>query len=377
MKSTLIIFALLLLWAAPRAKDNEEGVHRESLIAETRDYERQCETSHAFLDDTAVTAYVTKVLRSLASANPNIAQYRAKILKSPVLNAFATPHGAIYVTTGLLAMAENEAQLGAILSHEVVHILNDHAARNLLQAKKSALSSAHLRIGLDFFIGSLAGSISGVALRSAVTGYSRDLEREADSVGLSLMMKAGYPPVEFRNLFMLIKARIERGNIREPFFFSTHPAITERISNYGAFAGKDTAISALGKSAAEAFTRIIAPVLVYDGIAHYAAGAFDLAQDNFSRVLDIDSCCAAALVYRGACKRHEGSPQSDIEEVESYRKAVQCDPSFHEALRELGFRYFKSGDQDSAAYYFTMYKTAFPGSPYLPIIMDYLKQCVR
>jgi tetratricopeptide (TPR) repeat protein len=377
MKPTILFIALVLVWTAPRAKNNDEGVHRESLIAETREYERVSEASHAFLDDTAMTAYVTGVLRSLSSANPKISPYRAKIMKSPVLNAFATPHGAIYVTTGLLAMAENEAQLAAILSHEVVHILGDHAARNLVQTKKSALSSAHLRIGLDFFIGSLAGSISGVALRSAVTGYSRDLEREADSVGLSLMMKAGYPPVEFRNLFMLLKARIEQANIKEPFFFSTHPAITERISNFEAFAEKDASIAAPGKSGTEEFTRNIVPVLLYDGAARYAAGTFDLAKRDFSRVLGIDSCNAAALVFLGDCKRHEGSPESDLEEVASYRKAVQCDPSYHEALRELGFRYFKSGDQDSASYYFTLYKTAFPGSPYLPIIEDYLKQCVR
>jgi beta-barrel assembly-enhancing protease len=371
-------FAVTLIFAMnSHAKTNVEGVHRASLIAESHDFERLQEESYAFLEDTAVTAYLNQVLQSLGKTNPKVASCRVRILKSPVFNAFAIPHGVIYVNTGLLALMRNEAQLAALLGHEVTHILNDHIARNLVQAKKSALASAQLRIGLDFFIGSFAGSITGVALRSAITGYSRDLEREADSCGLRLMMKAGYAPVEFRNFFLLTKSRIERDKIKVPFFFSTHPAISERISNYYTLVGKDTASAAQGRRNADEYSRIIAPILLYDGIGCCAAGKFDIAERNFSRVLHADSCNARAFVFMGVCKRLEGTPRSDQEEVASYRQAARCDPSFHEAERELGFHYFKSGVRDSAAYYLKLYKTASPGSPFMPVVEDYLKQCER
>jgi predicted Zn-dependent protease len=298
------------------------------------------------------------------------------VLRSPSINAFAIANGTIFVCTGLLSRIKNEAQLAAHLSHEMVHIINDHSYQNLLNTKKMALSSAKKQIGLEFFFGSLATNIVNLTLKSAVSGYSRDLEREADSLGLIKMKEASYAPIEFRNLFLILKDHIEKENIEQPYFFSTHPALTERIDNYYQLAGKDTVQSARGIVNSATYTKMIIRVLHTDGIMKIASGDLDIAKVNFSRILKADSSNAQALLQLGNIARLRSAPNINKNVFNWYYRAKDND-STGEVLRELGFYYFKSGKIDSAACFLKSYLQNYPLSPYQPLVEDYLKKCVR
>ena len=374
MHKSILIWCFILIsnYALINGDDVPETVHRESIIAQSSSFEKELEKSDAFIRNEPLHNYLNDVLHRISGDS----RYKVKVLLSPSLNAFATAHGTIYICTGLLARIQNEAQLAALLSHEMVHIINDHAYRNLFNAKQIALSSARKQIGLEFFFGSLATNVVSLTLRSAISGYSRDLEREADSLGLINMKKASYAPIEFRNLFLILKNHIEKENIEQPYFFSTHPAITERIDNYYQLAGKDTVQTAQGLVNDAIYNKMINSVLHTDGVMKIASGDLHNAEVNFSRILGSDSSNAQAFLQLGNIVRLRSAPHANKDVFKWYYRAKDIDNT-GEVLRELGFYYFKIGNIDSAACFLSSYLHNHPLSPYQPIVEDYLKKCAR
>lgn len=374
MHNSFLIWCFILIsnYALINGTDVPETVHRESIIAQSSSFEKELEQSDAFIKNEPLHNYLNEVLHRISGDS----RLKVKVLLSPSLNAFATAHGTIYICTGLLARIKNEAQLAALLSHEMVHIIKDHAYRNFFNTKQIALSSARKQIGLEFFFGSLATNVVSLTLQSAISGYSRDLEREADSLGLIIMKKASYAPIEFRNLFLILKDHIEKENIEQPYFFSTHPAITERIDNYYQLAGKDTVQSTRGLVNKATYTIMIKSVLHTDGIMKIASGDMNNAEVNFSRILESDSSNAQAYLQLGIIARLRSAPVINKDVFNWYHRAIDNDNT-GEVLRELGFYYFKIGNIDSASHFLSSYLHNHPLSPYQPIVEDYLKKCAR
>jgi Zn-dependent protease with chaperone function len=354
-----------------------ESVHKESILVQTRNFEKDLDRAGVFLKDSIVDTYLNFILQTLIPDEYTARSLQVRVLKSPSLNAFATPHGSIYICTGLLARIENEAQVAALLAHEMTHVINEHAFKNMINTKKRALSSARLQIGLEFLFGSFSGVIGNITMKSAITGYSRDLEREADSMGLIKMKEAGYAPIAFRNLFILLKTSIEQENIKQPFFFATHPALTERIENYYSLDGDDTLRASQGSENAGLFTKSITNVLLLDAAMKVAAGNFTVAELSLSRILESDSCNSQAYLLLGNITRLRASSEVNEHVFNWYYKAKNCDSTGSEPLRELGFYHFKNGKTDSASIYFNSFRERNPLSPYCPIIEDYLKKCER
>lgn len=187
---------------------------------------------------------------------------------------------------------------------------------------------------------------------------------------------ASYAPIEFRNLFLILKDHIEKENIEQPYFFSTHPAITERIDNYYQLAGKDTVQSARGLVNKATYTKMIKNVLHTDGIMKIASGDMNNAEVNFSRILESDSSNAQAYLQIGIIARLRTAPVINKDVFNWYYRAIDNDNT-GEVLRELGFYYFKIGNIDSASHFLSSYLHNHPLSPYQPIVEDYLKKCAR
>ncbi|MBE9043214.1 M48 family metalloprotease [Pleurocapsales cyanobacterium LEGE 10410] len=140
-----------------------------------------------------------------------------QVLASDEVNAFATPGGFVYVTTGLLKTAENRAQLASVTAHEIAHINEKHGIKGLKQAV--AARGIANTVGLD------TSTLAPIAYQLAVDlPRSRSFEYEADSTGLEIMQQAGYPPEAFANFL----AKLESGG-GTPEFLRTHPTSDNRI----------------------------------------------------------------------------------------------------------------------------------------------------
>ena len=154
------------------------------------------------------------------------------MIKDPALNAFAMPNNTIYIHTGILAAAENEAEAAALIGHEMTHILNRHMLKRFRDLiNKSALMST-ISFPMALAGGSLGSMLTQLAVISTIYGFSQEQEFEADSGGFSMLKTAGYDLKESPKLFEHLKVFVKDEELKEPFFFSSHPKIVERIENF-------------------------------------------------------------------------------------------------------------------------------------------------
>jgi len=186
--------------------------------------EARLRRSPFMLRDAELTAYVQETACRLAGDHcPDI---RVMLVRTPLFNASMAPNGLMQVWTGLMLRVENEAQLAAILGHEIGHYLSRHSVQRMRDIKSSSAAGQFLALF------GLAGAVGQLALLAGMFAYSRDQEREADRIGLTLMRQAGYEPLEapkvWSNLLLEMNARPDREPARNSVLFATHPSPEER-----------------------------------------------------------------------------------------------------------------------------------------------------
>jgi predicted Zn-dependent protease len=158
---------------------------------------------------------------------PNL-DYQFHVIESDQINAFATPGGFVYFYTGILRMMDNEAELAAVMAHEISHVVGRHSVKTL-QAAYGGIIALELALGdkSEGAAGQLAGSVLGIAL----TGYGRSNELEADEFGVYYMEKAGYNPHGAISMFTKL-AELSGDQGGRGFFenlTASHPETQERI----------------------------------------------------------------------------------------------------------------------------------------------------
>ncbi|NQV98636.1 MAG: M48 family metalloprotease [Rhodospirillales bacterium] len=183
-------------------------------------------------------AYVSNIGKALAAVSevPGL-PYTFTVLNDSKVNAFALPGGYVYITRGLLALAENEAEMAGVLAHEIGHITARHTAQ-----RHSTAAAANIGLTILGVIGSAVGVPTGVGqavslgAQAAVQGYSREQELEADMLGVRYMTRLGYSPdgmtTFFRkmNAHSLLEARIAGQDGVSHNIMSTHPRTEDRIA---------------------------------------------------------------------------------------------------------------------------------------------------
>lgn len=187
-------------------------------------------------NDAALQEYVQRLGNELAdrSDRPNL-KYTFTVLDSEEVNAFALPGGYIYITRGILSYLNSEAELAAVLGHEIAHVTARHAVRQ--HRSRSLLGALGTIAGAA---GGAAGSTLTNALGGAlVSGYGRDMELEADEYGAVYMARVGYPTDAVLNVLGILKDQelfeIERAKEeeREPRVYhgvySSHPDADKRL----------------------------------------------------------------------------------------------------------------------------------------------------
>jgi beta-barrel assembly-enhancing protease len=184
------------------------------------------------LRDHETASYVRSIGRRLAAhARGAKYPYTFSVADDREINAFALPGGPIWLHRGVLHAATSEAQLASVIAHEIAHVSERHAARQLTNA-----TLANWGLGL---LGAVLGNDGGAAAARLAAGYlasgvflkfGRDDEREADRVGLQMMMRAGWEGRGMVELFEILRREQARDPGRVEAFFSTHPPPQDRIS---------------------------------------------------------------------------------------------------------------------------------------------------
>lgn len=191
------------------------------------------------VQDPQLVAYVNEVGKRVSkdTERPDV-NYTFYVLDSPIVNAFALPGGYIYVSRGLLALANSEAELAAVLSHETGHITGRHSAERYSRGVVTSLGAGVL----SAVLGSQGASQAlGLGANLYLSSYSRGQESQADSLGLRYMTRAGY---DAKAMPTFLESLREESGIEDQLngrdsgfnYFSTHPATQDRVNATAALA---------------------------------------------------------------------------------------------------------------------------------------------
>ena len=179
---------------------------------------QQVLSQYPLYDNPQIQQYVRDLGQELiANSDSRDIPFTFQVVASDEVNAFATPGGFVYVTTGLLGTAENRAQLASVMAHEIAHINEKHGVKGLKQAAAAQ--------GIAGAAGVETSQLAQIAYQVTLDlPKSRSFEYEADRSGLEILQQSGYAPGAFANFL----AKLQGGG-NTPEFLRTHPTSDSRI----------------------------------------------------------------------------------------------------------------------------------------------------
>jgi len=210
-----------------RAKDAQTGI-------EVLEF-RQGNKVHGrmkLLAERSVQEYVSLLGDSLipagAKGTRRPIEFRFFVVEDPEINAASLPDGTLLINTGLLGAIENEAQLAFVLSHEMAHVLQVHYRREVEETRGSRIGLTIAGVAAGAFIGNAGVFMAQIGIASVVNGHQRELENQADRLGLQNVIEHGYDPREAPNFSRIIINRY--GNRTTSKLWSNHESSVIRGS---------------------------------------------------------------------------------------------------------------------------------------------------
>ncbi len=197
-------------------------VSQDQEIAIGRDGHKAIIAEYGLYDDPEIQAHVQEMGMRLAKSShlPNL-EWHFTVLDDPVVNAFALPGGYIYITRGILAYLNSDAQLAGVLGHEIGHVTARHTAQRITQQQLAGLG---LAVGM-FFSSTMRryGGNAETALGLLFLKFGRDDENQADELGVQYATATGFDPHEIPSTYSMLKRVGDQSGERLPGFLSTHP----------------------------------------------------------------------------------------------------------------------------------------------------------
>ena len=318
--------------------------------------EQEIAGSNLLIKDAALTSYLGSLAERVGG--PAAKDLRVYLAHIPEFNAFMAPTGFMVVFSGLLTRMRDEAQLSGVIAHEAGHFLRRHHIRGWRDLRRKSDAFSVLAMGAG--VGGAAGGVYlGDAVQLAQMGtilsllaYSRELEAEADAMGLRLLAEAGYDPLAMPNIWQQLveeieaSARMRRKRPRRRLsLFETHPAPESRMVDLRASArevgasagdvmrGRERYLAAIGRHRT---------MLLDDQVKLNDPGASlyiirNLAQDGWTGLLRF---------YEAEIWRLRGEKGDDARAGQGYAAAVAYPDAPPEAWRNHGYALLKIGRRD-------------------------------
>lgn len=328
--------------------------------------EKRLKRSPVVIKDPALSTYLSGLVCKLTDGHcPDI---RVHAVRIPQFNALMAPNGMMLVWSGLLLRAENEAQLVAILGHEMGHYLERHQLEQLRAAKDHAMLAQ--MVGL---VGGIGGFVGKMGVMASMFAFSREHESRADRMGMRLMQQAGYDGREAAAVWdnLLAELRVtggkdvgERGDM-----FTTHPTTAGRRDELLKLAGNKG-----GELGAERLRRAIAPqrfLWVQDEVKR---GQYEESVILFERMIRADGKDAQALFGRGEVYRMRDEPGDVNRALADLDRATQIASAPAEAFRSLGLVHKQRNDRPAALHNFEAYLSKAPNAPDAALVRSYVEE---
>ena len=344
----------------------------KKLIRRSSELDDELRRKGLLLQDAQVNAYVSEVGRRVVpAAAARAVPFQFHVLRDPVVNAFALPNGSIYLTVGLLARLESEAQLAHVMSHETAHVVQRHGLLGM-RNRKATIIAAHIA-DLALF----GTAIAYLPALGNLAAYSQESESEADRLALDYMAQAGYTLAGADQLFAILSEVSQQESIWGSVY-SSHPDNAARAdATRELIAGGRLPVNAGGRVGEAEYREVRGRVFVENlqlklNVRQYeltvAAADKALVQVPGSPWLQYYRGEAYRLMAEdpaGAAREHAWihDKKNSDELVEEYRKkkaeslaaarqayqqALAADSNFATAYRGLGLVAYAEGDRRAA-----------------------------
>ena len=305
-----------------------------------------------YVTEPAVVNYVNQVGQRLAAVSDRQLPYEFKVINDSTPNAWALPGGKIAINRGLLTELNSEAELAAVLGHEIVHAAARHGAKGM--ERGLLMQGAVLAVGMassNSEYGQMAVGGASVAAGLISQKYGRDAERESDYYGIQYMARAGYDPqaaVKLQETFV----RLSEGRNQSWLsgLFSSHPPSMERVT-----ANQETAreLGVRGETGQERYQQMMKPLLAAadayqaydDGRKALADGQPEMALAKSQSALQMLPEEALFHALRGDVRFKQKRYQ---DAVINYDRAVQLNPGYFHFYLQRGLSREQLGEHDAA-----------------------------
>jgi predicted Zn-dependent protease len=320
--------------------------------------ELELKTSRFVVRNAEINAYLKGIACRLAADYcPDVRVY---LIRTAQFNASMAPNGMLEVWTGLLLRCSDEAQLAAIIGHEIGHYLRRHTLARWRDMRSKADISAFLGLGLAVAGVGPASIATDLLLVASAFAFSRDQEREADEIGLDLMTRAGYAPIAASEVWAQLIAEYKAASAERSrqLFFATHPEPEERLAALRKAAETRGAVT--GERARERYLGKLSEVrgrLIGDELALRQYGRTEVV---FDRLLAQSPDDGVLWYAKGEVYRLRAG-QGDTERArQAYGKALQTATAPPETYRSLMLVELKDGARDRARAAFEEYLARKP-----------------
>jgi predicted Zn-dependent protease len=327
--------------------------------------ETRLRRSSFMVKDEALHTYLQRILCRLGGEHCQ--DIRVHVVRTPQFNASMAPNGMLTVWSGLLLRVENEAQLAAVLGHELGHYLERHTLERMRDVKGKA--------GLATFLAvfGLAGAVVGLGVAASAMAFSREQEQRADRLGMRLMQRAGYDgrqaAVVWDNLMGELRIRQGDDAGRRSPMFATHPPPANRRDELLQLAG-----DAGGGLGDDEFDRVMAPHRAEWLREEAMRGQYEESLVLFERLLKRMPGDPQVLFARGEVYRMRDQEGDAMRAADDLLRASLADKPDALTFRSLGLVHKRQGDAAAAAQAFEKYLAAAPDAGDAGLIKSYLSE---
>jgi len=337
--------------------------------------EQKLRHSNFLIRDKALHDYVHGMACRLAGEHCR--DIRLYLVRTPLFNASMAPNGLMQVSSGLLLRMSNEAQLAAVLGHEIGHYLARHSVERLRDAKSRNAFGQFLGLALAAAGVGNVSALTQLAVAASGLAYNRDQERDADRIGIDLMARHGYAPVEASRVWDQLLEELKAGEAageeywNRSVLFATHPPAEERRSALAAAAAARPSSDG-SQVGAETYRRMLS--------AHRGAFLADeIRRRRFGETMALLDRLLLALPQDGELQFHRGEAfrmrggSGDLEKaLEAYQLARTMERAPPELFRSLGLVHRQLGHNAEAAAAFGRYLELKPDAEDADLVRTYL-----
>jgi predicted Zn-dependent protease len=332
----------------------------------------QISTDFGEVQDSQLNRYVSQVGNKMAAKSHRTHMpYSFRVVNATYINAYAFPGGTIAATRGIMLSLENEAELAALLGHELGHVNARHAAEQMSkgQLTQAVVGGVSVLAGTQSAaLGDLAGQLGQISAGALLAKYSRNNEREADALGMEYMVGAGYGSQGFVGLMDMLNSMSKHKSTTVDLLFATHPMSQERHDTAVQNANTKYKSALKGPLYRERYMDHTAGLRaqkgaiqdIQNGEKQMAKSKFDVAGNHFRKALkkapdDYVALCMMSISNLAQKKYAVGRQYAEMAQ-KAYPKEAQ-------AYHLSGFSKIQLKDFDGAYEEFSSFELLLPGNP--------------